>query len=221
MKSLMVVGLAGVLGVASATNAALVITNSDIVSDHYIHSLTFDTMGTSTLTDQAVSYANIVYYNEGLTRYFCGNSGANGELTFKYDFSSLAYRPTSVVFNDGFIDFTNNSAISLKSEWSTDGVNWTPLTSLTGGVNWNGNYSDVSGTYPISLSGLPDTVYYRVTMTKTDGGFGSATQTQWSRVNYWNRDGYSANFTVTAVPEPAALGLLGLGGLLAIGRRRA
>jgi len=216
MKSLLYVGLAGVLGVVSASNAALVIHNSDIVGDHYVYDLPYEDIGWGILNNDASSSTGIGYWNDGndSVRYFYAYGEGTATVVFTYDFSTTDYRPTAVSFRDIIQNLGGDSSVQGLSQWSTDGTTWHDLTSIAGAN------SGVGATYNITFdTGSPDVVYYRVTLS-SDSGFGDSAAVQWGRQAPGQTWGYKADFTVTEVPEPAALGLLGLGSLLLAGHRR-
>ncbi|MDR1282118.1 MAG: hypothetical protein LBK99_15050 [Opitutaceae bacterium] len=190
---------------ASSGHAALTITNDDIIDHSFTYTLTKTDMNTSAKFDADVfstSGSGVTVRQEGTnpnnyTNTFIRanpDTAAKATTTFTYafDFSGTGHVATNVTFTDSFrLDVGTVGKTTVISEYSTDGQNWTTITSLTS-----------SGFATASASGKSfaleevETVYYRVTFTGEAGFKGDYAQ--------WNRNGpFTVTVALQAIPEPA------------------
>ncbi len=204
----------------SSVQAALVISNGDIVADHYVYQLTYADMANNTKFSADVFTNNQTSVREEApVRYVLPTINnlyrTTSSFSYKFDFSTTEYRPVSLSLGENMYAFASSDpSVIITSSYSIDnGVNWITLRSITSYIS-PGVYTNASsgGTTTIDLSSQPVSVLYRVNFASVTSGFG------WSSVAQWNREdsGYphfQADFTV--VPEPSTSMLL-LGALLLV-----
>lgn len=212
------------LGAPLKSQASLVITDSDINANHYLYDLTFNEMANSTVFNADVfsqTRMEVVQEGDGSPNYLSpdrfDNSGyTTAEFTYKFDFSTTSYRPTSLDVYDNLTAAWPDGGPheTLTSAYSLDGVNFTTIRTVTTVGATSFQYINSQGSNTIDLStSTPSVLYYKVTFVANDSTFGFG----WNAAQ-WNRtlsDGtpFSTDFTVAAVPEPSAGALLIGGGL--------
>lgn len=208
---------------AIPVQAALTISNTDISGGQYTYSLSYADMATTKFTDDVFSRStfgatpsvNTTIAGTGSgERHFVGpvttindTNFKSASFTYKFDFSTTSFRPTALSLRDGVYLFSGNgvTAGSVTTEYSLDNVNWTPIRTVS---TLDGSSSGVTS---ISLSSMPDTVYYRVNFTATSGSFGfGSNAAQWARsASTTSPNPFVADFTVTSsIPEPSTYALL-------------
>lgn len=236
------------LTLPSAAHAALMVQDSDITTGNFTYDLTFQEMdfgGSYDGDPQAVSefagplesWAGIDWRSGGDGRYLSASdqngteaSPATAGFTLKFDFTESSYRPTAVTFHDNIEIIGNESGTVLVEYSIDDGSSWNQLRYYETATA-DGSTYDVTQTTPLALSAQPDTVSYRVTFTAVaeetsetsyDGDWGFKKQRfNWNRLSSDDTTNYYyADFTLTPVPEPASLTLLGIGGLMMLSRWR-
>ena len=207
---------------ASTASGALVITDVNISSNHYVYNLSYNDMANSTKFDADVFLrSNVSVYPDGAVNLVVADQNtASAFLTYSFDFTTTSYRPTSLSLTDKITLFYFNSdnTVTAQSSYSVDGINWTLIRSAT---TTGGQTEETSGTSVIDLSSLaPDRVFYRVTYI-ADVGVIPSVYNQWNRVDSSNVGAFNVDFTVAAIPEPSSIALLTLSGLaVVIGVRR-
>lgn len=214
------------LGLHSEAKAALVISDGDISSGHYIYDLTYVEMNTSTVFDNDVlSQVRMEVVQEGtdnpnyLSPIRSDNSGyTTAEFTYKFDFTTTSYRPTSVNVYDILTGVWPDGGPheTLTTAYSLDGINYTPIRTLTTVGATSFVFLNSNGTTNVDLSSMPSVFYYKTTFVANDLSFGFG----WNGAQ-WNRTlsdftPFSTDFTVVAVPEPGAVALLVMGGSLVL-----
>ena len=212
-----VLGVAGLLTLAAQSQAALIISNADISSGHYVYNLTKTEMDTTQFWEDWHSSNNIYRLQEGagLTAIAAYSWNAlSMYITYKFDFSTTDYRPTSANFTS-YIQFFD-TGMTFSSQVSANGTDWYVLDPASGDSRAN--------TLPVTAATVnaaefPDQLYYQIEI-KTNNGEGFPwIQAQWNRVTSdTDPNTFTADFTVVPVPEVASLGLLGLGGMLMMAR---
>ena len=208
-----------VLSVQQAS-ATLVITDAQIVGNHYTYDLTFgETANNAVLNADALSVTrltccvdtwNPTELHEIIA--YKTNSTSAGVL-YKFDFSQTTYRPTALSLREKFNLFNNIHGHDLTlawSGWSTDATTWTTITSFTTPQNTPHGGGTVTN-YQTVIPGMPEVVYYQMSMTTQTGdadGVLTEDHNQWNRISATSTDYFLADFTMAEVPEP--LTLLGL-----------
>ena len=161
------------------------------------------------------SQTNAAWCNEGNgTWYLCGTTGSGPTiLTWKFDTSGMLIQAMTIkdqtsVFKDGVSD------TSATWAWSVNGTDYYNYVSLSSNA---GNTADDSTHDLTSYLNGHSSFYIQATLNH----FSSAITPQIFRSGAWS-DYYDldVNMTVMAIPEPASLGLLALGGLFVLRRRR-
>ena len=227
MKTLIITSglLLGLLSLQ--VQAALNINDPDISGGHYMYNLTYSDMNNSTKFDNDVfSQLRMEVVQEGvanpnyLSPIRSDNSGyTTAQFIYKFDFSLTSYLPTSVDIFDHQVAVWPDGGPheTLTSSYSTDGVNYTPIRTLSTDGATSFEFLTSSGTTTIDLSSANTQVlYYKETFVADDLTFGFGWNgAQWNRSASDSDPTFTANFTVAAVPEPSALWLI-VGGLMAL-----
>lgn len=215
----MLLAMAIAAAVTSNLNAAVAVTNGDIVGNTYNFSILGSQLQPENLNGSSVSYSNFQNVIEGGgTTYLAGISGStSASFVIGWDFSGSEYTPTSASLSNYFVMIANSSTAIGTLAWSVDNFNWTDFRSVTQDAGQTQGYL---GTDVIDLTGLveaPTAFYMRMTYTANTGTFNYA-QNEWGRVDNGANTAFSASFAV--VPEPSTYALLGLSLVgMAIGMR--
>lgn len=228
LKGIQFVGFLMVLGLGfqMGAKAALVISDGDISGGHYIYDLTYAEMNTSAVFNNDVfSQVRMEVVQEGagnpnyLSPVRNDNSGyTTAEFVYKFDFSTTSYRPTAVAVYDILTAVWPDGGPheTLTTAYSLDGTNYTTIRTLSTVGATSFEFLNSNGTTNVDLSSAPDVFYYKTTFVANDLSFGFG----WNGAQ-WNRmlsdfTPFSTDFTVTAVPEPAPIALLVMGGSLVL-----
>lgn len=223
MRKLPVLALAGPCAVAlllasmSSAAAQLVIADGDILNNQYSYNLSFDDLAdASILENDSFSLSNVLVRSEGTgsgeRRYVSASAGATtASVVYKFDFADAGYAVESVDFSSYLFAVANsNNTYRLRAEYSTDGSSWTMLRAIsTTPTSGNQSSSGWNAVVFDALDGLPDVVYYRVTFEALTGTFLNG-YAQWDRTSP-GANGFTANFNLVAVPEPALASVLLVG----------
>ena len=211
-------------GFVMPLQAALIINNGDIVSNHYVYSLTYDDMSTTMsplkFENDAWSLANFSTINEGTAgaRFVQATAGeTTAELIYKFDFSATQYRPTAVSVRDIFLMWNfGEEGATATSAWSLDNVTYNEIsTGVTYGTDHVSKPLSMGGTDVIPLS-QPSVFYYKFTVAVNQYDVDGVFTGPWNLV-HWNREDsgqtyyFNTDFTVTPIPEPSVFALIGLG----------
>ena len=220
-----------VLGWSAGALGGLVITDTDIVGGHYVYDLTFGEMDTVTVFEADVwQRVNCTVFKEPWQVYARFVQPTRGQHTasfvYKFDFSGTDWRPVHMDLQEYVLlvrteDLNEDSRV--VTAWSTDDVAYTTIQTCTSPVAPS-QWANYPATMSVAVPGMPESIYYKVTMNNFDSNGFSLVQTQWNRQVSTSPppDGFRVDFTVEKppVPEPAVLGLLGLA-MLGARRRRA
>jgi len=213
-----VLGVAGVLTLAAQSQAALVLNDSDISSNHYVYNLTKTEMDTTQFWNDWYG-SNNVYVNYESTNTSITAYSWNAEsmyVTYLFDFSTTGYRPTSANITSSISFFT--LGIKFSSKVSADGVVWYDLDPASAGSRVT-TLTVTAAT--VNATEFPDQLYYKIEIKTDDGSAFPWIAAQWNRVSSDSDPAtFTADFTVVPVPEVASLGLLGVGGMLMAARRK-
>lgn len=191
--SVVVAMLVAMIGGGSAWGVT--VTDGDVVAGHYVYDLDYaDMEETSGVFEGDVSTSsNVETENDlwGDSHYLrCLSGYASAGFEYVFDFSGCSQQPISVDIRDkvSLFNTEGDEDCEMVTEWSTDGMTYTELTSATspGGGGSNTQQSDST----IVLPSGTETFYYRMTATvlpgDADGGF-------YGSDNQWNRVGSSAS----------------------------
>ena len=233
MKLLKVVTLTALLSPILGMNAMAVVIVSDenVTGNAYTYSVFYNDLtpgnpkivtgqGDPTLgPDPGSTTTNFLQFQEGSgTRYLVAQSWGPNEIQYQFDFSSSTYRVKDVSITDRLTVFASETQTgSMTSQWSTDGMNWTTLRTVS---PTSPNTADSFGTVAFSVSN-ESSLYYRVVAAISQGDPYFTTSFQWNRLDNSGLDnthGFKVAFTnMTAVPEPSTCVLLILGSGLFVG----
>lgn len=209
----------------SVARGALIISDSDILNNHYTYSLDYADTSSST------KFNNDVYQNDQVSVIQEGsgthivlpsinfNFRSSSSFTYRFDFSTTNYLPVAVAFAENFFaGASNDPPVIISSSYSVDnGSNWVSLTSIS---SPNSGATSYTGTKSLNLGSHPETVLYKVDFIATASGFGWGNNAQWNRLAGAEDTYFVADFTTAAVPEPSALTLIGCSALLMVILRR-
>ncbi len=195
MKQILLLTLAS-LFLCGTGRAVLAIQDADIVNNHYEYQMSFDDLANATKLNQNVySQANISVSKTGTgsseVRFVRANQGqTSAALIYKFDFTQTSFLPRSVSITDYVL---SKKSSTLTSQWSTDGVNWTTIRSIT---SKKSTVTSGPGTTVIDFTSakLPKVVYYRVTCSATVSTF-YANANQWAGASPGNSS-FAADFVM-------------------------
>jgi len=185
--------------------AELKISDRDISDNEYSYRLKF-----SDLEAPATKFANDVFSQSkvhvvdetGTLRFIAADSGeTSATLTFKFDFTDASYRPEAVILVDRITLFpVNPNDIECKSEYSVDGINWTPI---AGFRTEKMHHQDSREEFQTELQ-KSNCFYYRVVFTAIEGAF-TGNDNQWGRIeaeNMLNAEVFSIKFAMVPFQNP-------------------
>jgi hypothetical protein len=215
------------LGASSALNAALEIDASDISGGVYYYTLTDDMVASGDWTDDVSSYSNLhsSTFSTDRSSISLDTGETYGELIYTFDFTDLDYTIESFSIVESWrreIDgetYASRSSTGMTSYYSTNGTDWTELTTVDASTSYSSGADVDSGTITLSDTDV-STLYFKVVLTSDTALYGSSgeaagldghTGINW---NYSTREDFSV--TINVIPEPAAGALL-LGGLALLG----
>jgi len=160
-----------------------------------------------------VSQSNAKWYDESWshTLFICGNDNGKDPTVITWNVNTSGQQIQALtIYNQTLVGADGDYSTSATWEVSTNGTDWTTYVSLTSPSS-DGTTHDLT-TYVSGYSNF----YIRTTLNH----YWSATTPQIFRTGESINYGLDVNMTVMAVPEPASLGLLALGGLFVLRRRR-